>query len=127
MRDLVHVHYREVVGDTESVSYEPSEIDSSLSQGLYTSLDSLAAVGASSFMRMVELNPSLSVFGQRINMTEALMSVGITGLAWGLDRIWGSMKAIHQHIESSRAANAAGLAPPASKSLSVQFNPEGLA
>ena len=127
MRDLVQVHYREVVGDIESVNYESSEIDSSLNGGLYASLGSLATVGATSFMRLAELNPSFAIVGQHVNVTEALLAVSITGLAWGLNRIWGSMKAMHQHIESSRAANAPELSQPTSRSLEVQINPEGLA
>ena len=129
MESLVHVHYREVADNVTTIDYESSETDSSLSGGVYATLGSLATLETSSFMRMVEFDPGLSILGQHIGVTEALAAIGIAGFAYGVDKIRGSIKAIQQQIENSRSHHSPDLsqAKSLSKTLTVQVgNHEGV-
>lgn len=123
MRNIVHVQYHEAVNDVPTVDYESSEIDGSLNGGFYTVLGSLATLETSSLMHMAEFNPDLSIIGQHIGATEALAAIATAGFFYGLDKVWNSIKAIHQQITDSRVSNPVDVSQTSSlsKTLSVQM------
>jgi hypothetical protein len=123
MKSFVHIHYREVADDVTTIDYESSETNRSMSGGLYTALGSLATLGTSSLMRMVEFDPGYNVLGQHIGVAEAVATIGIAGFVYGVDRVRNGIKAIQQEIVDSRLKNSSELIQVQSvhKNLTVQF------
>jgi hypothetical protein len=123
MRSLIHIGYREVAHDVETVNFDSPEIDNSLSGVFYTALGSLAMVGTSDIMHRIEFDPGFKIIGQHIGVVETLAAMSIAGAIYGANKLVGSIQAIRQHIQDSRLEHSSDLSEnqPTSRSLVVEL------